>query len=90
MTKTSMQLCALTLTVALGLSVSATASLLAGDTKADMPKVETTVVTNHAAKTSRIAVDDDRQPRYVRCVARNQTTTCTGWPVADGVVVGSL
>lgn len=90
MTKTSMQLCALTLTIAIGLSVSATASLIAGDTDANMPAEKAPVITNDSGKDDRLTVSSKIEPLNVRCVAMDRTTTCTGWPTAEGVVVGSL
>lgn len=94
MTRTSLQFCATVVAVALALSVSATASLIVDDggiTKAEAYVPATiAVTTNRAAKTDRLPIGADLEPRQVRCVARDRGTTCTGWPVTGGVQVSGL
>lgn len=89
MTNNSLKLCAATIAVALGMTVSVTAALIA-DEAGSKDNTAQAVVTNRNAKADLRVELDDVKPMDVRCVSRAQTTTCTGWPVAQGFQVSGL
>lgn len=89
MTNKSLKLCAATIAVALGMTVSVTASLIA-DEAGSKDHAEKAVVTNRDAKADLRAELDDVNRMEIRCVSQAQTTTCTGWPVAQGFQVSGL
>ncbi|WP_346910771.1 hypothetical protein [uncultured Roseibium sp.] len=94
MTNKSLKLCAATIAVALGMTVSVTAALIADETGSKDAAAEAAasgaVTTNQKTKADLRAKLDDVKPMDVRCVSRAQTTTCTGWPVAQGFQVSGL
>lgn len=96
MTNKSLKLCAATITVALGMSVTVTASLVADEAgskeSAGQAAAVSSVETNHEAKADLQAkLDDlDLEPLNVRCVSQSRTTTCTGWPVPEEFEVSGL
>jgi len=94
MTNTSLKLCTAVLTIALGMTVSVTASLIAEEAGPDETvapaAAEKQAVTNRAAKADLRAELDEVKPRDVRCVSLARTTTCTGWPVPEGFQVSGL
>ncbi|MBD1549565.1 hypothetical protein [Roseibium aggregatum] len=94
MTNKSLKLSAAVITVALGMTLSVTASLIADEASSGDDAVqaaaETSVVTNRQAKADLSADLDDVKPMDVRCVSQARTTTCTGWPVAQGFQISGL
>ncbi len=88
MKMTSMHLCALTLILAIAMSLAATASLIAATgNRAEAPVPQ---ITNHAAKQNRAEITETRETLNVRCVDGKQMTFCTGWPTGMKVVAGTL
>lgn len=89
MTNKSLKLCAATIAVALGMTVSVTASLIADET-GSKDHAAKAVETNRDAKADLRVELDDVKRMEIRCVSRVRTTTCTGWPVAKGFQVSGL
>ncbi|AXS40218.1 hypothetical protein [Breoghania sp. L-A4] len=83
-----MHLCALTLVLAIAMSLAATASLIAAPNEQSLTRDAT--ITNRSAKQDRAEVSDTRETLRVRCVEAGQLTSCTGWPAEKDIVVGRL